>query len=42
MHGDIEQESLYLNCKIYNPRGSGFAPRVGPNLMYNLLAFEHF
>jgi hypothetical protein len=24
MHGDVEQESLYQNCEIYNPWGSGF------------------
>jgi hypothetical protein len=30
MHYDVEQEVLYQNCEIYNPRGSGFAPRVGP------------
>jgi hypothetical protein len=29
MHGDVEQESLYLNCEIYNPQGSGFASRGG-------------
>jgi hypothetical protein len=27
MHGDVEQEGLYQNCEIYNPRGSGFAFR---------------
>jgi hypothetical protein len=44
MHGDVEQEGLYQNCEIYNPRDSGFAPRprVGPNMMYSLLTFEHF
>jgi hypothetical protein len=42
MHGDVEQEGLYQNCEIYNPQGSGFAPRVGPNMMYSLLTFEHF
>jgi hypothetical protein len=29
MHGDVEQEGLYQNCEIYNPWGSGFAPRGG-------------
>jgi hypothetical protein len=29
MHGDVEQEGLYQDCEIYNPRGSSFAPR-GP------------
>jgi hypothetical protein len=29
MHGDVEQEGLYQNCEIHNPRGSGFAPRGG-------------
>jgi hypothetical protein len=42
MHGDEEQEGLYQNCEIYNPRGSGFAPMVGPIMMYSLLTFEHF
>jgi hypothetical protein len=42
MHGDVEQEGLYQNCEIYNPQGIGFAPRVGPNMMYSLLTFEHF
>jgi hypothetical protein len=42
MHGDVEQEGLYQNCEIYNPRGSGFAPRAWPNMIYSLLIFEHF
>jgi hypothetical protein len=42
MHCDVEQEGLYQNSEIYNPRGSGFAPRVGPKMMYRLLTFEHF
>jgi hypothetical protein len=29
MHGDVEQDGLYQNFEIYNPRGSGFAPRGG-------------
>jgi hypothetical protein len=38
MHGDVEQEGLYqnFNCEIYNPRGSSFDPRVGPNLVYSV------
>jgi hypothetical protein len=32
MKGDVEQEDLYQNCKIYNPRSSGFAPRARPNM----------
>jgi hypothetical protein len=32
MHGDVEQEGLYQNCEIFNPRGSGFAPRGGQKL----------
>jgi hypothetical protein len=32
MHGDVEQEGLYQNCEIYNPRVSGFAPRGGQTL----------
>jgi hypothetical protein len=39
MHGDIEQEGPYQNREIYNPWGSGFAPMVGPNMMYSLLTF---
>jgi TPP-dependent indolepyruvate ferredoxin oxidoreductase alpha subunit len=31
MHG--EQEGLYQNCEIHNPRGSSFAPRARPNMM---------
>ena len=42
MHGDVEQEGLYQNCVFYNPPGSGFAPRAGPNRIYSLLTFEHF
>jgi hypothetical protein len=42
MYGDVEQEGLYQNCKIYNPRCSSFAPRAGPNRIYSLLKFEHF
>jgi hypothetical protein len=34
IHGDVEQEGLYQNCEIYNPRGSGFAPRAEPNMIY--------
>ena len=36
MHGDVKQEGLYQNCEIYNPRGSGFAPIAGPNMIYNV------
>jgi hypothetical protein len=32
MHGYVEREGLYQNCEIYNPRGSGFDPRMGANL----------
>jgi hypothetical protein len=47
MHGDVEQEGLNQNCEIYNPWGSGFALRVGPNMIFKydilcLLTFEHF
>ena len=42
MYGDVEQEGLYQNCEIYNPWGSSFAPRAGPNRIYSLLTFEHF
>jgi hypothetical protein len=42
MHGDVEQEGLYQNCEIYNPRGSDFALRAWPNMIYSLLIFEHF
>jgi hypothetical protein len=33
MYSDVEQEGLYQNCEIYNPQGSGFDPRAGPNLV---------
>ena len=36
MHGDVEQEGIYQNCEIYNPRGSGYAPRGGPNMIYSV------
>ena len=42
MRGDVEEEGLYQNCEIYNPQGSGFAPRAGPNMICSLLTFEHF
>jgi hypothetical protein len=35
MHADVEQEGLYQNCEFQYPRGRGFAPRVGPNVMYS-------
>jgi hypothetical protein len=38
MHGDVEQEGLYQNCEFHYPRGSGFAPRAGPNVVYCLYA----
>ena len=36
MHGDVEQEGLYQNCEFHDPRGSGFDPRAGPNLVYSV------
>jgi hypothetical protein len=35
MH-DVEQEGPYQILEIYNPWGSGFAPRAGQNLIYNV------
>ena len=29
MHGDVEQEGLYQNCKFGDPRGRGSGPRAG-------------
>jgi hypothetical protein len=36
MHGDVEKEGLYQNCEIYNPQGSGFAAKAGPNMIYSV------
>ena len=30
MHGDVEQEGLYQNCKFGDPQGKGSDPRAGP------------
>ena len=29
MHGDVEQEGLYGNCKFGDPWGRGSGPRAG-------------
>jgi hypothetical protein len=42
MHGDVEQEGFYLNCEIYNPRCSGFAPKAGPNMIYSVCYHLNF
>jgi hypothetical protein len=36
MHVDVEQEGFYQNCEFYIPRGSGFAPTVGLNMIYSV------
>ena len=36
MHGDVEQEGLYQNCKFGDPSGRGSDPRAGPNLVYSV------
>ena len=38
MHGDVKQEDLYQNFEFHYPRGRGFAPRVGPNMMCSVYA----
>ena len=36
MHGDVEKEGLYQNCKFGDPRGRVSFPRAGPNLVHSL------
>jgi hypothetical protein len=36
MHGDVKEEGLYQNCEFHYPRGSGFARRAGPNMIYKV------
>ena len=38
MHGDVKLEDLYQNCEFHYPRGRGFAPRAGPNMMCSVCA----
>jgi hypothetical protein len=33
MHGDVEQQASTKNWEFHYPRGRGFAPRAGPNIM---------
>jgi hypothetical protein len=42
MYGDVEQEGLYQNCEIYNPRDSRFAPRGGQTWYIHLNIFNFF